>query len=75
MIAHAGRKFNRLSENPCAERQMFADANRPRGAMRAKAVIDRCLKMDYDKFIIVAFPDGERARRRDDKSGRSGQSL
>ena len=31
MIAHAGRKFNRLSENPCAERQMFADANRRRG--------------------------------------------
>ena len=31
MIAHAGRKFNRLSENPYAERQMFADANRRRG--------------------------------------------
>ena len=31
MIAHVGRKFNRLSENPCAERQMFADANRRRG--------------------------------------------
>ena len=64
MIAYAGRKFNRLSENPCAERQMFADANRPQARRAAKAVIDRCLKMDYDKFIIVAFPRGGRAEER-----------
>ena len=40
MIAYAGRKFNRVSENARAERQMFADANRLRAAMRCKGGFD-----------------------------------